>query len=73
MGAITSRQRCHHMTYESLRVAQGPGHETEGPQARNAIMAYIDGRIGARRLIRDSTDLEVCRISHLLPFSPAMH
>ena len=72
MEAITSRQRCQRITYESLLVAQGPGHEIEGPQVKDAIMAYIDGRTGTRRLIHDSTDLEVCRISHLLPFSPAM-
>ena len=66
MGAIQSRQRYREAAYDAFENAREIQHELGGPRIWGAILAYIDGRINAERLIRLCTQIEVCRPQNLL-------
>ncbi len=58
MGNIQSRQRYYEVAYEALLNAQDLDYEYGGPPSQGAILAYIDGAISTRRMIRDCTPME---------------
>ena len=65
MGNFQSRQRYYDVAYEALQEARALQHEIGGPPIRGAILAYIDGRIDARRCIHDCAPLEANEFARL--------
>lgn len=66
MGNVHSRQRYYDVAYDALLNARELEYEYGGPPSQGAILAYIDGIICARRMIRDCTPLEAnefCRLA----------
>ena len=60
MGNSQSRVHCRNIAHDAFINAQDLHDEIGGPQIRGAIVAYLEGRIDAERMIRGCTQLEVC-------------
>ena len=60
MGNVQSRQRYYEVAYEATHNARELQHDVGGPRIRGAILAYIDDRISASRMMHECTQLEVC-------------
>ena len=69
MGAIQSRQRYREVAYEAFENAREIRRDIGGPHIWGAILAYIDGRINAERMIRLCNRIEVCHPQNLLLIS----